>query len=232
MTATASAGPSAAPAPSAASSPARRATGRPCGGCTSSRPPRSSPTNGRRRGCAAPRGRRCRPWRRNMRSETGRGASAPPGSSGYARGTAPGRRNAAGSPTAPRSTCVAEWITGPVGSSCTTVGFAAHQHDDRPPHGQSGQRFVGGVQQQHPAPPPDASRRGRTAADGCRRCAGRATAHAVPRARISPPRLRGAGGRGSLALRHTSSDRQSTMDSRSIARQFCSCSQVSPVNIR
>ena len=58
-------------------------------------------------------------------------------------------------------------------------------------------------------------------ADGCRRCAGRATAHALPRARISPPRPRGAGGRGSscaapYVLRPIVHHGLGT-----IARQFC-----------
>src|SRR3546814_18444346 len=61
--------------------------------------PRSSPTNGHHRGCVAPHGRRYRPYLRNKRNETGRGASERPWSSVYEPGRAPGRRTAAGSPT-------------------------------------------------------------------------------------------------------------------------------------
>ena len=95
------------------------------------------------------RGRRCRPCHRSTHTGTGRGASARPWSSGCGPGRAPARRPAAGSPRAPRWTGVAEWIPGPVGSSWTTSGLTAQQHDDRPSHRQRGERFVGRVEQQY-----------------------------------------------------------------------------------
>ena len=87
------------------------------------------------------------------------------------------------------------------------VGLTAQQHDDRPSHRQRGERFVGRVEQQYPAASPHRSAVGWRvdAVQGKRGSRRDQTCRGAMAADIR---------RVSLALRHSPSSGQSTMDRR------------------